>query len=212
MTSSADQQELLAEAGRAFGAAFDPVAAPWNVVRFLVPRVADWAMIGVVDDNGMLQRVAYADNNPADDASPASPELFTSEPIAHASAIGHVLRTGRPLVVADLDGRAAVLPQGLANLGLRAFLVLPLGPRRRTFGVLVLGAHEPARFGPSEVRIAVALALRAGIVLDISRRCQDMREPGVEAVESPVMRRRRRELSARARRRAQLARQLIGYD
>ena len=40
------RSHILAEAGRAFGAAFDPVAAPWNVVHFMVPRLADWAAVG----------------------------------------------------------------------------------------------------------------------------------------------------------------------
>src|SRR5262245_42467670 len=99
MSTAREQEQLLAEAGRAFGAAFDPVAAPWNVVRFLVPRVADWAMIGIVDRDGNLQRAAHADSTPAGVPGVTSPDIFMNEPVAQASAIEHVLRTGRPLVV-----------------------------------------------------------------------------------------------------------------
>jgi GAF domain-containing protein len=207
-------RHILAEAGRAFGAAFDPVAAPWNVVRFLVPRVADWAGVGLLDEHHLEMRWAahaHIDGATSPPLGTTDMDLFALVPVPPDGAIGRVVRSGRPLIIPDVDlQRPDVLPLVVASSGMRAYLVLPLGRRRRPLGVLVLGAYEPARFGPAEVRLATALALRVGVVLDIAARCQTMRASIDNPIEAHMSPRRRRELSARARRRAELARQLIG--
>jgi GAF domain-containing protein len=206
------RSQILAEAGRAFGAAFDPVAAPWNVVHFLVPRLADWAAIGVLDPHGALHRVAHAHVSEAAAAHLANTDPVTPARSVRASAIGRVLRSGRPVVVADLADRAEFLPPSIATPGTRGLLMVPLGPRRHPIGLMVLGATEPGRFGPADARLALALALRAGVVLDIARRCQSMRQQSESLVDTPQSRRHRGEVSARARRRAELTRQLIGRE
>src|SRR5215204_5256718 len=148
------RSQILAEAGRAFGAAFDPVAAPWNVVHFLVPRLADWAAIGVLDTHGALHRVAHAHVSEAAAAHLANTDPVTPARLVRASAIGRVLRSGRPVVVADLGDRAESLPSSMANSGTRGLLTVPLGPRRRPLGLIVLGSAEPGRFGPADARLA----------------------------------------------------------
>jgi GAF domain-containing protein len=206
---SAPRHQILAEAGRAFAAAFDPIAVPWNVVHFFVPRLADCALIGLLDEDGSVQRAAHAHLNGG-----AGPHFAADDPNASTQstsrgAIGHVLRSGRPVVVGDLGERVQLLPTAIAAPETRALLIASLAPRRRPLGVLILGANQAGRFGIEDARLACALALRAGVVLDIASRCRHMRHERAAPIDSPQHRRQRGEELARARRRAELTRQLI---
>ena len=120
-----------------------------------------------------------------------------------------VLRSGRPLLIADVSRHDSIRA---GNLGTRSLLLVPLGPRRRPLGVLSLGSSTPASFGADDARLAYALALRAGVALEMARRCRHMRQQYSTGLNSPQTLRRRSEQSARARRRAELTRQLIGRE
>lgn len=206
------RHQILAEAGRAFGATFDPVAAPWNVAQFLVPRLADWSLVGVLGSDGSIERVAHAHVDPQCAAQLGRlarivPGRSTS---GRMYAITRVLRFGRPFLIADVAQRPDLLPGPFNGLGTRALLVVPLGARRRPAGIVALGSSTPGHFGLADARLATALALRAGIVFDIARRCDRMQAQSASLADTPAARRRQRELAARVHRRAELTRQWIG--
>src|SRR5262245_6584639 len=142
---STPHRQVLAEAGRAFSAAFDPEVAPWNVVRFLVPRLADWALVGQVGEDGSVERMAHAHIDPSGVQALSEVERFT--PAGHGDeyldAVARVYRSGRPFAVADVSQRPALLPPGLRVPGTRSLLVVPFRPRtrQRPAGVIVLGAN-----------------------------------------------------------------------
>jgi GAF domain-containing protein len=205
-----DSRQILAEAGRAFGATFDPVAAPWNVVAFLVPRLADWSLIGLLTaDGAAIERLAHAHVDPARAAQLAQVGRIMP---GRSGALARVLRSGRPFLVRDVSERANPLPRALSALGTRSLLAVPLhvSATRRPAGIIVLGAYEPGRFGLDETRLAVALALRASVVLDLARRYDAMQAQSAGAASVPKARRRQRLLAARAQRRAELAREWLG--
>jgi transcriptional regulator with GAF, ATPase, and Fis domain len=199
------RRQILAEAGRVFGAAFDPVTAPWNIAQFLVPLLADWSLIGVLAADGSIRRLAHAHVESSAIAQLTQLAVFTP---SRTDAVGRVLRSGRPCVAHHVDQRVALLPPELRGLKTRSLLVVPMGPRRRASGVIILGDADAAHFGAEEARLASALALRAAVVLEISRRCDVLRtRENKPLVPSPS--RRRRELTDRAQRRAELAREWI---
>ncbi|HET6315900.1 MAG TPA: GAF domain-containing protein [Chloroflexota bacterium] len=204
---SEPRSQILAEAGRAFGAALDPTTAPWNVVRFLVPRLADWSLVGRRNTDGYIECVAYAHVDPTCSARLAQLDRITP---GHADALARVLRSGRPFVARDVAQRPDLLPVSLDDLDTRALLVVPLGAHRRPAGVIVQGAATPERFGLADARLSVALALRASIVFDLARRYDAMRERSASLSNIPKARRKQHLLDARAHRRAELVRQWLG--
>jgi GAF domain-containing protein len=206
-------RQLLAEAGRAFSAAFDPDIAPWNVVRFLVPRLADWALVGHVLGDGSIRRMAHAHVDSAAAARLSTMTRFmpARRGAEYLDAVARVLRSGRQFVIPDVSERPELLPAGLEVAGTRALLVAPLRPRcqRRPSGVMILGAQTAGRFGPDEARLASALALRAGIVFEVAQRVDDMRAQGASPPAASSSRRRRRGPEDRAGQRAELTRRLM---
>jgi GAF domain-containing protein len=208
------RHQILAEAGRAFGATFDPIAAPWNVAQFLVPRLADWSFVGLLGSDESIDRVAHAHVDPrcAAQLGRLARIVPARSPTGRAYAITRVLRSGRPFLVGDAVQRPDLLPGAFSGLRTRALLVVPLGARRRPAGIIVLGSSSPGHFDLADARLAAALALRAGIVFDIARRCDQMQAQSASLANMPGARRRQRELAARAHRRAELTRQWIGHD
>src|SRR4051794_35814865 len=207
--------QVLAEAGRAFSAAFDPEVAPWNVVRFIVPRLADWALVGQALADGAVRRMAHAHVDATTAARISSLVRFTpAQPGAdYLDAVARVLRSGRQFSTSDVSQRPGLMPPGLDVPGTRALLVVPLRPRcrQRPSGVIIMGSATAGHFGPAEARLASALALRAGIVFETARRVDDMRTRNPSPADSTSgSRRRRRGGSAdRAGQRAELARRLM---
>src|SRR5688572_22280467 len=132
-------RQLLAEAGRAFGAAFDPVAAPWNIVRFLVPRVADWSVVALFDTDGSLRRAAHAHVDPAMVGWLGAIDKVTDADLSaqRRTVLARALRSGRTILVSQVtdDTQAGLLPPQLCGLGTRSLIAVPLGPRRRPLGV-----------------------------------------------------------------------------
>ena len=184
--------QVLAEAGRAFSVAFDSEVAPWNVVRFIVPRLADWALVGQVAADGSVRRLAHAHVDTAAAArmsnlarfTPSQPGAEYLDAVARRAAL-RVVSSRRPMSVSG----PGLMPQGLEVAGTRALLVVPLRPRcrQRPSGVIILGSATAGHFGPSEARLAAALALRAGIVFETARRVDDMRARSRTAMPRPVV-------------------------
>src|SRR5690606_13618406 len=57
------RQRLLAEVGRLMGASFDHATRLSDLARVVVPDLADWCMVGLVEESGDLRRleVVHAD-------------------------------------------------------------------------------------------------------------------------------------------------------
>jgi serine phosphatase RsbU (regulator of sigma subunit) len=154
-----------------------------RLARLVVPQLADWTLIAVVDDDGNLRDVGYAHRDPAMEkvlalysarrsesmsgTAPRTTALRTSEPNIFAHFTTAQLANAQPdpavfAIVHSLD------PDGLATI--------PLTSCGRTFGVMTLattsqrGAHTP-----EEVASALEIARRAGPVLDSARAAQHSR-------------------------------------
>lgn len=85
---------------------------------------------------------------------------------------GHVVRTGRPLAIADwehppIDGPATAPILALEDL--RAALAVPLQSGGRTFGALLVGNHAPTLFVADQVALLSSLADQAAVALENAR-------------------------------------------
>ncbi|MEJ5944243.1 PP2C family protein-serine/threonine phosphatase [Pseudokineococcus basanitobsidens] len=144
------------------------------LARLVVPALADWCVVTVVDDAGRWRDSGAAHREPG-----RTPEVdgFARALVAMpsmGSALAGELRYRRTVVVPRISEAelAAALPEPGAAAAFRALdpcgvLVLPLGVRDRVVGSLLL-VTETAR-GPhtgAEVEAAEEVARRAGAALD----------------------------------------------
>jgi PAS domain S-box-containing protein len=177
LRASEARSSFLAEAGRVLGSSLDYEATLANVAQLAVPHVGDWCAVDLLVEGGSLRRLAVAHADP--EKVRFAHELQARYPPDPNTAVGpaHVVRTGRPEVVADIPeelvARSARDPEHLAllrGLGLRSSMVVPVRLRGQPLGAITFVAAESGRrFGPEDLTVAEELAGRAAVAIENAR-------------------------------------------
>jgi PAS domain S-box-containing protein len=169
--------DFLARAGTILDQSLDYEHTLRAVADIVIPEVADWCGVSILDEKGVLQQVAAAHVDPAQRR--LGEELNRRYPPESDSPGGavEVARTGRTVFVREITGDMLTAtitdPDQLdlvRRLGLRSVILAPLRARGRTFGTLSLANAESGRlFQQADVQLAEELARRAGLAIDNAR-------------------------------------------
>ncbi|RZU33713.1 serine phosphatase RsbU (regulator of sigma subunit) [Blastococcus saxobsidens] len=168
---------LLGDINLAMTSTFDTDEAVARFAERVVPLLADWCLVSVVDAHGTRRDVGRAHRDPAlveamhryADSRVATNDATAPVPVA--------LRDGRPVVIPELgehhfrtmitsdESRAALAP-----LAPSAVATFPLMARGEVFGALTLvNGVERGPHTPAELRTAEIAARRAALALDNAR-------------------------------------------
>jgi signal transduction histidine kinase/PAS domain-containing protein len=158
----------------------DPEERLANLARLVVPDLADWCAVEIVDDEGVPRQVAVAHADPAkvewarelNRRYPPNPDATTGVP--------NVLRSGKaelyPEITDEMLVSGAIDDEHLRitrELGLRSAMIVPLTVRDRTFGALTLvSAESRRRYDDADLALAGELARRAAFAIDSARQHQ----------------------------------------
>jgi serine phosphatase RsbU (regulator of sigma subunit) len=177
MTEANRHLQLLADAGRVLSGTLELAAQIEQLAGLVVPTLGDWCWIVVTDEQGRLHDMASSHRDPRRQADLEAYVRRMVMVMTDEAAARVVTRTGRPLVLPDIDAarmeRALPDPetrQDLERLGLAAGTVVPLVARGQVFGAL--GLFTSAERGPhtqAEVDTAVEIGRRAGLALHNAR-------------------------------------------
>ena len=175
---------LLAEAGAVLGGSIEYEQTLANIARMVVPRLADWCVVDVLDDGAVVERLAVVHADPA--RVRLAEELRRRYPPDPHTPYGvpAVLRTGEPELIPEIPdevfARAARDPEHLAllrSLGLRSYMVVPVRARSQVLGVISLVAAESGRrYDAEDLRTAQELADRAALAIDNARLYREAQE------------------------------------
>jgi serine phosphatase RsbU (regulator of sigma subunit) len=164
-----DRLTFLADASAALSGSLDYGETLDAITSFMVPRLADWCSIQLLDDSGQLRTAALAHPDPA--RIEWARDLGQRFPTRMDASFGaaKVIRTGRselyPEIPAELLERAASGPGHLAiirELALSSALVVPLAVDGEILGALTLiFAESGRRYGPGDVAFVEDVARRA---------------------------------------------------
>jgi PAS domain S-box-containing protein len=163
-----DDQRFLAEAGEILAGSLDYEKTLASLARLLVPSLADWCAIHVLDGEQLTQ-IAHAHALPESPALERLKGWYHGAPARGARGIPRVLETGRPEITANLieaSRKTAPSPDHLAaleELRLRSALHLPLGREGHVVGVLSLASADPRAISERERRLVEQLAARAAL-------------------------------------------------
>jgi PAS domain S-box-containing protein len=168
--------EVLAEASAVLASSLDYEETVAGLARLVVPDLADWCAVDVLDANGALQRLAVAHVDPA--KVEWAHELWRRYPPNKEAPSGsyNVVRTGKteflPLITEEM--LAAVedpeLLEIIHTIGFTSVITAPLTVRDHTLGVLTLVTAESHRhYSEADVRLAEDLARRAAMAIDNAR-------------------------------------------
>jgi PAS domain S-box-containing protein len=170
-----EQVAFLAEASEILGSSLNYRETLSAVVRLIVPRLADFCAIDVVEADGKMRRIAIAHVDPA--KVEAVWEMSRRYPLDQDDPVPRAMRSGEPQLVPvipdELLRSFARDPEHLARLrafGLHSLLIVPLIARGRTLGALTFVMAESAReYGRPDLPLAVDLARRAAMAVDNAR-------------------------------------------
>ena len=171
------RERFLAEAGQVLATSLDYEQTLERVARMIVPGLADWCGIDMVDEQGEAHQVAVAHVDP--DKVEMAAELrrrYPTDPDA-PTGVPAILRGGSaelyPEIPDELLERAARDEEHLRlirALGMRSAMAVPMRIAGETLGVITLVAAESGRrFDEGDLAFAQDLALRAATAVQNAR-------------------------------------------
>lgn len=175
-----EQLRLLTESTSAMSASLDTTGVAEALAGIVVPAMADFCCVDLLDDAEGGSSVRRAAVNHRDESKTGevrglgrwvSPTEDGSDPI------GEALASGTQALLAELPVRPAGIadrPELLARyeaLRPRSAIVVPLRARGQVLGSLTLGTELPygRRYAQRDLYLAADLAARAGLALDNAR-------------------------------------------
>jgi PAS domain S-box-containing protein len=175
-----DEVELasyMAEAGRILGASLDTPSTLRQVADLIVPGIADWCAIDLLESDERLSTLVIAHRDPEKVA--LVEELRERYPPRPEAAVGTyaVVRTGQAMIIETVD--QAMIEESITDkqhkdlikrLGLRSWMCAPMVGGGRVSGAIAFASAESGRtFSTRQLAFAVDLAARAGAALENSR-------------------------------------------
>ncbi|MGH8908401.1 MAG: SpoIIE family protein phosphatase [Egibacteraceae bacterium] len=173
-----DRLEILVQASMTLAESLDFKTTLDNVVRLMVPLLADVCGVFQQSDDGRVARIAISSDPPGDRRRPlAGIASYDVYPADHPIGPASVARTGKTEVVDPVTDEwlqsLAMDDDHLAALrrtGWRKVIIAPLTLHGRTFGSLSC-AHifEGKEYTPEDRRVIEQLADRVAVALDNAR-------------------------------------------
>ena len=171
------RQRFLAQAGATLTSSLDYEETLQRVAQLVVPGLADWCAVDVVDANKRLNLVAVAHVNPDKVAFARDfRNRYPPDPNEDSGLYG-VLRSGRPELYPELPDD--LLEQSIEDpdqletiraLGMRSVMLIPMDVAGRTIGVLTMVSAESRRtFDEDDLVFAGDLARRAATAVENAR-------------------------------------------
>ena len=147
------------------------------LTRLVVPAIADYCSVDLVESDGTTRRVSATHVDPEKET--VLRELWARYPFKPTDRVGvpEVVRTGEALVMADIDpseitafahdGEHATM---LRKLGPRSYACLPMSARGNVFGALSLVYSDSGRrYEDADLAAAQEIAARAATAIDNAR-------------------------------------------
>ena len=172
-----DAQRFLVQASAVLGTSLDLQQTLGDVGRLVVPHMADWFAIDLLDAQGRAERLAVAHVDPSKVAF--AREVWERLPPRPEDEHGFyaVVRTGRAEVIEEIPDallEASISDPSLLStfrsLGLRSSMCVPLVARDHCLGTLSLvSAESGRRYGPDDLAFAEEFSRRIAITIDNAR-------------------------------------------
>jgi PAS domain S-box-containing protein len=174
---SAVRMEFLARAGQILASSLDYQETLRNVAGLVVPQIADWCSVDLLDEHGGRESVAVAHIDPAKLVMAERLRAYEPQALDPEQGLGLVWQTGEPVLYSDIPDELLVAAavdeqhlQLLREVGMRAVLIVPMLVGGRTIGALTLVSAESARsFDRDDVEFAEQIAERAALAVENAR-------------------------------------------
>lgn len=192
LRTSAQRLALLAEVSASLGATFNTEQAVGRLAQLVVPRLADWCLVTLVDDpEPFAQRdwrrhfhdIGWWHVDPGQRDTLEAYSRTRIPALTDGSLLARAVRLHEPVVLESgaTEAILRVLDPGPAQdvirrLAPESLAVLPMQGRGRTVGVITVARGDRAPFSPEDVDALLEIAARAGLALDNARLYAEQRD------------------------------------
>ncbi len=168
------REQFLSKVSHVLSSTLDYQETLTNIGRLIVPQLADWFAVDLVDASGAFELIEVAHKDPEQvlwartlrEHYPIDPNASTGAP--------HVARTGQSELYADISDELLVATarneEELAlarQIGYSSVMLVPLIARGKTIGVVSFIATESGkRYDERDLALAEEVGRRAGLALD----------------------------------------------
>ncbi|MDP3719563.1 MAG: PAS domain-containing protein [Acidobacteriota bacterium] len=164
--------ELLARTGAVLSRSLEPDATLQAIASIVVPEVADWCRVDLLDATGQLRRALtyHSDPDKAREAAALAARLHV--PADSEGSMAWVAANSVPHLE-DFEVPRDRNPDQVTfarAIGMRSYFAVPLIARGRTLGALAaVQAESGRRFSDDDCALIAELAHRAALALDNAR-------------------------------------------
>ncbi len=183
-------QRFLATAGSALIATLDASSAHERLAEACVPEVADWCILALPGEDGLLYEasIAHIAGEDNDEIARRFKARLAVDPDLPWDVAG-VLSSGRAQLVISHQGEylhhieaSPEYVRIIEQIGARSAIVAPLAARGRTLGLMIWMTSSSARvYDEQDVKLAEELARRAALTTDNARLFAEARAARDEA-------------------------------
>jgi PAS domain S-box-containing protein len=171
---------LLARAGGLLAGSLDYPKTLAAVADLVVPGLADWATVEILEPDGSIRSLAVAHVDP--DKVAFAKEFRRRRPpeLSAPTGVGHVITSGRAELVPEITEEmvAAIddpeVRELVRELQLRSVMIVPLAARGRTLGAMTfVWAESGNTYSAADLAFAQTLAARMALAMDNARLYRD---------------------------------------
>jgi len=181
---AAAQEHFLAEVSKVLTSTLDYQETLANITRLVVPQLADWFSVDLVDARGHFELIEVGHKDPEQvQWARALREKYPIDPNAPTGA-PRVVHTGQSELYPEITDEMLVTStrneEELAiarQIGLTSVIYVPLVARGRTIGVVTFVSTELGRnYDERDLALAEEIGRRAGVAIDNARLYQEVKQ------------------------------------
>jgi PAS domain S-box-containing protein len=173
---------FIAEASELLSSSMEYEETLARLAQLAVPRLADWCAIDMVGEDGEIERLVVAHEDPEKVRWARELQRRYPPQAGDPHGVAYVISTGEPEFFPEIPpelldeaiGDDEELRRIVTELGIHSSICVPLSARGRVLGALTLIAAEAhAPYAVADFALAIELARRAGILVDNARLFQE---------------------------------------
>ncbi|QSJ18022.1 PAS domain S-box protein [Nostoc sp. UHCC 0702] len=181
----------IAQISNQFSTSLDYEETLEQIAKILVPQLADWCCIEILQEDGSIRRlpIAHADAEKA--AWTRQLQQYALDPQG-TNAIATVLRTGQSQLIPEVsDSQLEGIIQNqqqleiVRQLGIKSLMIVPLAIRGRVLGCIqFVIAQSNRRYNQCDLALAKDIASRVALAVENAQLYQDIHQAVIHYAES----------------------------
>ncbi|MBD6620449.1 PAS domain S-box protein [Komarekiella sp. 'clone 1'] len=193
-----DALRCIAQTSTTLSTSLDYEETLEQIAKILVPQLADWCCVDIIDEDGSVHRlaVAHADSSKAEWARQLQqyvPDSKDTSALAlPVAGIARVLQTGQPELITEVsDSLLAANTQNnehlqiVRQMGIKSAMIVPLVARQKVLGsITFISAESERHYEQCDLALATDIACRAALAFENARLYRDIHKTLLHYAES----------------------------